>query len=195
MAAADLMERKFHEWTDGLDSLTARINIFEKIRDIPYAGIPSLVSSESFADIITVGQGSCTPKHFLLCHMFQRLELMVLYAVYPYRWEDLDIDYPPTIRSLVNLLPTSYHLACRVELSGRLALVDATVDLSLKGLGLPVTEHWDGLSDTLLPIKPCGDEELYHPSEAHLMQFRADEPSLAFYAVMNEWLAGFRKQH
>ncbi len=193
MVAADLMERKFHEWTDGLDAMGARINVFEKVRDIPYAVVPSLISYKHFPDIINMGQGSCTPKHFLLCHMFQRLGVTVLYAVYPYRWEDLDIDYPRSLRSMTLSLPTGYHLACRVESSARMALVDATVDLPLKSLGLPVTEHWDGLSDTVLPIKPCGDEQLYHPSEAPLMEFEADEASLAFYAAMNGWLAAFRK--
>jgi len=188
------LERKFHEWAGVLDSLAARIHIFEKVRDIPYAVIPSLVSHDRFAETISINQGSCTPKHFLLCHMFQRLGLMVLYAVYPFRWEDLDIDYPSSLKRMAHSLPMGHHLACRVELCGRLALVDATVDLSLKGLGLPVTEQWDGLSDTLLPVKPCGEEELYHPSEAHLMQFEAGEASLAFYALLNEWLAAFREQ-
>lgn len=194
MADADQVESKYREWTEGRDPTAARISVFEKIRDIPYAVIPSLVSYEHFQEILNLGQGSCTPKHFMLCHMFQKLGLTVLYAVYPYRWEDLDIDYPRSLRRMATSLPTSHHLACRVELSGDLALVDATVDLPLKGLGLPVTEDWNGLSDTVLPVKPCGEEQLFHPSEARLMQFEADENSLAFYAAMNSWLAAFRQQ-
>jgi hypothetical protein len=176
----------------------ARISIYRGIRDIPYAVIPELNDAERYVDILNLGRGSCTPKHFLLGNMFQRLGMLVLYVVYPYRWDDFGIYYPPRLRRLAEALPTSYHLACKVDIGGELVLVDATLDSALMNqtlerFGLPVNKEWDGASNTLLPINPCGEEQLYHPSEAYLMQARYDEESLAFYRELNSWFEDIRQ--
>jgi len=190
-----LLEETFRQWTEGKDTVTARISIYEKIRDIPYALIPELVSAERYVDILTLGRGSCTPKHFLLCNMFQRMGLLVLFVVYPFRWIDNTesvSNYPETLKRITEELPMSHHLACRVDIGGRLVLVDATLDLPLEKAGLPVNHNWDGFSDTLLPMTPCGEEELYHPSEAHLMEPRSGHGWPEFYAGLNMFLEGVR---
>ncbi|MFC1919696.1 hypothetical protein ACFLWX_02765, partial [Chloroflexota bacterium] len=89
-------------------------------------------------------------------------------------------------------LPPSQHLACRVDINGRLVLVDTTVDTGLGKLGLPVNRLWDGVSDTQLPMIPWGEEQLYHPSEAALMVSRIDERSSKFYEGLNQWLEEVR---
>ncbi len=192
----ELIEQRFNEWSQGKKSTEAMISIYERIRDIHYAVIPELVDAKRYVEILKLGKGSCTPKHFLLCNMYQRLGMLVLYAVYPFRWdniEDLKIDYPPQLRKLAEELPTSYHLACKVDIDGELVLVDATLDPALERLGLPVNKEWDGISNTLLPINPCGEEQLYHPSEANLLQAQYDEKSLAFYNELNSWLEKVRR--
>jgi len=181
----ELFEQKFREWTRGKSSLEARLNIFQRIRDMPYAVIPELVDGENYIDILKLGRGSCTPKHFLLGQMYQRLGLLVLYAVYPYRWDNTLFDYPPHLRKLAEDLPISHHLACRVEINDELVLVDATLDPPLEKVGLTVNKDWDGLSNTLLPMNPCGEEELYSPAEACLMRPEYDEKALAFYDALN----------
>lgn len=189
-----LLEQRFREWTLGKNSTEARVSIYQRIRDIPYAVIPELDNAARYIDILKLGKGSCTPKHFLLGNMYQRLGMLVLYAVYPFRWDDFEIYYPPRLRQLAKELPTSYHLACRVEIEGELILVDATLDPALERLGLPVNKEWDGMSHTLLPINPCGEEQLYHPSEAYLMlpaQYNAK--SLVFYNELNSWLEDVRR--
>ena len=192
MAITGLIEQRFREWTQGKNSTDARVSIYQSIRDIPYAVIHELVDAERYVEILKLWKGSCTPKHFLLCNMYQRLGMLVLYVVYPFRWDEVEIDYPPRLRRLAEELPTSYHLACRVDIDGELVLVDATLDPTLTRLGLPVNEEWDGMSNTLLPISPCGKEQLYHPSEAYLIQARRDEKSLAFYNELNLWLEEVR---
>ena len=119
--------------------------------------------------------------------------MFVLYAIYPFRWDEVEIDYPPQLKRLAEDVPTSYHLACRVDIGGKLILVYATMDTALKVLGLPVNDDWDGVSDTRLPIIPCGEEQLYHPVEAKLMQARYDEKALKFYSEMNHWLEKLRQ--
>ena len=189
---AELVEGKFREWIRGDDVVSARVSIFEKIRDIPYAVIPEINDAERYVDILRLGKGSCTPKHFLLCNMYQKLGLMVLYVVYPFRWDEVEIEYPRRLKRLAEAMSTSYHIACKVDIGGELVLVDATLDPVLKGLGLPVNMQWDGTSNTLFPVDPCGEEQLYHPSEAHLAQPRVDEDSLIFYGELNAWLEKVR---
>jgi len=191
MAGNAVLEDVFCQWTAGKDPVQARVNIYEKVRDIPYAVVPELIDAERYVDILRLGRGSCTPKHFLLGDLFQRLGLLVLFVAYPFRWgeraEILD-DYPQSLRELAQELPPSHHLACKVEIDGRLVLVDATLDPPLANVDLPVNQHWNGFDDTMLPMTPCGEEEIYHPSEAYLMQARYDDKSLAFYDELNSCL-------
>ncbi len=188
-----MLNEKFQQWRQGKDTTQARINIYERIRDIPYAVIPQLNDAERYVEILKLGKGSCTPKHFLLCNMYQKLGLLVLYVVYPFRWDEANFDYPPRLRRLVKELPTSYHLACKVEIDEELILIDATLDSALRKTGLPVNTNWDGVSDTLLPMNPCGKGQLYHPSEAYLMQAQYDEKSLAFFSEFNRFLEDMRR--
>ena len=188
----EIIEEKFNEWTQGKSAVGARVSIYERVRDIPYAVIPELIDSEGYVEILRLKKGSCTPKHFLLCAMYQRLGMAVLYAVYPFRWDEVEIDYPPKIRRLAKVMPTSHHLACKVDIDGRLVLVDATLDLALGKVGLPVNKEWDGKRDTLLPMKPCDEEQIYHPYEAFNIEGRPEERSLLFYRELNSWLEELR---
>ena len=190
----DIVEQRFNEWVPGKSAAEARVSIYERIRDIPYATIPELNDSTRYVEILRLNRGSCTPKHFLLCNMYHRLGMTVLYAVYPFRWDEVEIDYPPKLLRLAKAMPLGHHLACRVEIDGRFVLVDATLDLPLGKVGLPVNQAWDGKSDTLLPITPSGAEELHHPSEATGMQAQSDPESLAFYDELNLWLDEARRR-
>jgi hypothetical protein len=189
----EIVLAKFSEWTRGKSSLEARVSIYNKVRDIPYAIIPELIDHQKYAEILTVGKGSCTPKHFLLCEMYQKMGMTVLYACYPFRWDEIEIDYPPILRRLARAISTSYHVACKVEIDKHLVLVDATLDPALEELGLPVNKAWDGIGNTVLPIEVCGEEQLYHPSEASYIRPRLNDKSLSFYKELNSWLAKVRK--
>lgn len=190
------LEEIFRQWTAGKDAVQSRISIYENIRDIPYAVLPELISPDNFTDILSLGRGSCTPKHFLLCNMFQRLGLMVLFAVYPFHWgerSEIMVGNLEPLREIAEALPTSHHLACRVDIDSRLVLVDATLDPPLRKADLVINHYWDGFSDTLLPMTPCGDEQLYHPSEMYLMEARSSQQWLEFYAELNACLEQVRQ--
>ena len=191
---ADIVDRKLHEWTRGKSAKDARITIYYKIRDMPYAVIPELNDSKQYIHILELNRGSCTPKHFLLCDMYQRIGLEVLYVIYPFRWDKFAFLYPPELRRLAKAMPISYHFACKVDIDGKFILVDATLDPALQKVGLPVNKEWDGIRDTLLAVNPCGEEQLYHPCEARSMQPGiTDEKSLAFINGLNSWLEKLRK--
>jgi hypothetical protein len=191
----DLLETTYREWTVRKNTREASIALYYKVRDIPYAIIPELNDSERFIDILRLNKGSCAPKHFLLGALFQKLGFPVLYVVYPFRWDEYKSIYPGELAELAVKMRVSYHVACKVEIEGKLVLVDATLDPGLATLGLPVNNEWDGLHDTLLPMHPCGEEQLYHPSELQLMGMeKIPEQSLRFYSLFNSWLEEVRSK-
>ena len=188
-----IVEQRFYEWTAGKNPRQARISIYENIRDIPYAIIPELNSPTSYPQILNLGKGSCTPKHLLLADMFEKLGITVLLVIYPFKWTDLEVDFPLEIRAFIESFPDDYHLACKAEIEGRLVLVDATVDAALGAIGLPFNRDWDGFSDTLPAVEPDGEEEFFHPSEAGFVSSTVtDEAHLEFFAKLNSWLDGVR---
>ena len=149
------VSRAFHDWTDGLDPHQSLISIFDHIRDIPYSlAVPMTDPGTSPEKMLELGRGYCGPKHYLLAELYRRLGYEVVYATFPFLWNDPDLLYPPELRGLSSGLPVAHHLACRVRINNRWVLVDATWDLPLARGGFPVNEHWDGLADTLCAVKP-----------------------------------------
>lgn len=190
----DIFSEKFVRWTEGKNPLQARIDIFENVRNIPYAVVPDLNESNGYIEILNYGRGSCTPKHLLLGHMYEKLGLQVLYAVFPYRWDHVKFDYPPRLKKLSKKMPPVYHLACRVDINDKFVLVDATLDPALKKLGLVVNDSWDGISDTILPIIPEGEEQIFHPTEAQIIKRNyPDENAMEFYRELNHLLEEGRR--
>ncbi len=154
---AILVNRKFTEWTAGLDPRQAMVSVFYHIRDIPYAP----VTDPGFHDphrgpelLLSDGRGSCAPKHYLLAAMYRMLNLPVVYATFPFIWNDPKIRYPAELRTLAAALPVAYHLACRVQIGCRWVLVDATWDPLLAKAGFPVNAHWDGSAETRCAVTP-----------------------------------------
>jgi hypothetical protein len=189
----DLIDHSFKQWTQGRSPLGARINIYRKIRDLHYAIVAELNDLENYVKILEYGKGSCMPKHFLLCNMFQRLGLQVLYSVTPFRWDQAHMDYPEKLLKLAAELPQSYHIACRVDIDSEFILVDATLDPALKKLGLPVNEDWDGMHETISPMVPCGEEQLFHPAEISLTKAEPREKYNLFYDELNRFLEQARQ--
>jgi hypothetical protein len=130
-------------------------SIFSHIRDIPYSLVaPANDAKTPQEQILIAGEGSCAAKHYLLAEMFRNLNLTVVYATFPFLWNDPDLHYPPQLRKLAATLPVAHHLACRVQVGCNWILVDATWDLPLAKAGFPVNEEWDGYSGTKCAVKP-----------------------------------------
>ncbi|MDD1687690.1 transglutaminase family protein [Methanoregula sp.] len=152
---ASLVSRFFQEWTGGLDPRQGRIAVFEHIRDIPYSLSVSMTDPKTSPEqILSLGKGYCGPKHYLLAAMYRKLDLDVVYATFPFLWNDPDLPYPPELRRLSAAMPVAYHLACRVRINGRWVLVDATWDRPLAKAGFPVNEHWDGFAEMRCAVTP-----------------------------------------
>jgi len=189
----DITPAKLSKWTEGKNPLEARISVFRKIRDIPYAIMPELIHFQKYLDILKLNKGSCSPKHFLLADLLEGLGLTVFYSSWQFLWKDVPIEWPMELQKLVNEMPVNTHLALRVKIGDNFVLVDATMDPKLRTLGLPIND-WDGKSDTLLPIQPLGEESWYSWEERKLLVPDFEEKSLVFYQKLNSWLEGIRKE-
>lgn len=167
-----LVNIRFQEWTHGLDPRESRISIFEHIHDIPYSlAIPMTDPKIAPEQILSLGKGYCSPKHHLLAAMYRKLGLDVIYATFPFVWNDPAIQYPPYLRTLAAGMPVAYHLACRVRINGRWVLVDATWDLPLVKAGFPVNEYWNGYADT-----KCAVNSLLSPLRTVYCRTVTNEP-------------------
>lgn len=150
-----LVDANFQDWTDGLDPRQSRISIFEHVRDIPYSLSVRMTDPKTAPEqILSEGKGYCGPKHYLLAEMFRKLGLEVVFATFPFLWNDPDLYYPPNLRTLAAAVPVANHLACRVRINGKWVLVDATWDPALTKGGFLVNDSWDGLSETRCAVKP-----------------------------------------
>ena len=105
------VDGKFRDWTYGLDTRNALISIFQHIRDIPYSlAIPMTDPGTAPEQILALGKGYCGPKHYLLAEMYRRLGYEVVFATFPFLWNDPDIRYPAELRDLAKGLPVAHHL-------------------------------------------------------------------------------------
>ena len=92
---ASLVTARFQEWSRGPDPRQSLIPVFEHIRDIPYSlAVPMTDPATAPERILELGKGSCGPKHYLLAEMYRRLGFDVVYATFPFLWDDPDLQYP-----------------------------------------------------------------------------------------------------
>jgi len=199
----ELLAQKFTEWTKSLSSRSARISIYQHIRDIPYAIVAELRDPKTGpSDMVRMNKGSCVPKHYLMALMMNELGLPVKYATYLFNWNDPAIRYPPALRKVAKNMPITAHLAIKVNIDGKWCLVDATYDLPLKKAGFPVNELWDGISDTKNAVMPI--EEVVHESLQERLTFAGkrvgeytdkERSSYAeFTKKLNYWLEELRRK-
>ena len=96
-----LVDEKFREWTAGLDVKDSMISIFQHIRDIPYSlAVPMTDPNTAPKQLLSLGRGYCGPKHYLLAEMYRRLGFDVVYATFPFLWNDPDLLYPRELHQL-----------------------------------------------------------------------------------------------
>lgn len=188
---------RFSEWTRRPGK--AVVNIFEGIRDIPYAVVPSFYDPEEGpAGMLRENRGFCVPKHYLLGMMYERMGVKVKYCVYPFRWADLAL--PDRLKKRTGKIPVTMHLACKVRAAGKWVLVDATWDAPLGKAGLPVNLKWDGRSNTINAVKPlaehvCGTAEETEAllKEKNSLYSISEKLALArFSSDLNKWLEEVR---
>jgi len=198
----DIVQEKYEEWTSGLPPEQARINVFEKIRDIAYYIDLRLLSlKKGPAGMLSAGRGSCTPKHFLLGMMLEKLGLPVKYISYPFHWKDMGLECPRAVRETALRIPVTYHHANSVFIEDKWVLLDATWDPQMEKAGFPVNARWDGKSDTALAVaagRPVEFSDIQQQDKAIKAEFRSysltDKLELSRFTLeFNRWIGKLRE--
>jgi len=193
---------KFKQWVESYGSEEAKVALFKRVRDIPYAIVPELRDPLAGPPgILQLNKGSCQPKHYLLAIFLKQLGIAIKYASYPFFWQEQPIKYPDEFRALLKELPASNHLALKANINQRWVLVDAAYDLPLKKAGFPVNVDWDGRSDTINAVIPRA--EILHDTPEQRLSFESGKRSLytqeqkkaseEFIAKLNIWLVELRR--
>jgi hypothetical protein len=145
------IERVFKEWTRGLDPVAARVALFERVRDLPY----QYPASRDPLEVLRVGGGSCSGKHYLLGALFRRLGLQVRHMLCTHRFNESPLPFPDEMQALLRKNEiVDVHDYVQILVDNDWVDVDATWDIGLRDFGFPVTESWDGKSSMLLTVMP-----------------------------------------
>ncbi len=196
----DTVSQRFREWTEGRESVEARIAVFNGIRDIPYAVAHAPAGMDELEYLLIENKGPCTEKHILLANMYESLNIKTRFVSHRFKWQDLTVDYPEDLKHLSLSMPVCDHLFCQALIDGKWVSVDATWDLPLEKVGFPVNKEWDGVSDTKTAVKPL--EEIIHSSleerelsKRQMVQGYTEDENQArpeFYKKFHEWLDTIR---
>jgi hypothetical protein len=119
------------------------VELFEQVQKIPYQ------VSQYNEEVIdhSLEKGDCRHKHFLLKKLLQQEGFEVKETKVVFDWKDISI--PTEILGILKAGTVWDHDSLQVNVDGRWIRVDCTWNPELKGKGFPVTENWDGVSDTM----------------------------------------------
>lgn len=118
------------------------IKIYEKVQKIPY----QVCKFDENEINEKLKFGDCRHKHFLLKKLLEKEGFEVKQVKVIFNWADL-----PLPKDILNILKAGTiwdHDSLSVKVNERWIKVDCTWNLELKAKGFPITENWDGKSDT-----------------------------------------------
>lgn len=118
------------------------VDIFEKVQKVPYQAC-KYGENEIDEDL---KQGDCRHKHFLLKKLLEQEGFEVREVKVIFNWKDLSIS--ATILKILKAGTVWDHDSLKVKVNNKWIKVDCTWNPELKEKGFPVTENWDGKSDT-----------------------------------------------
>ncbi|HVO25343.1 MAG TPA: transglutaminase domain-containing protein [Candidatus Margulisiibacteriota bacterium] len=149
--AIDIIRQTFDEWVRGSDALRARVVLFERVRDLPYA----YPASRDPCTVLQQGRGSCSGKHYLLGEMFRLLDLQVRHMICTHRFNESPLPFPAPMQEMLRrneIVDLHDYLQIRVK-DGWID-IDATWERGLREFGFPVNEEWDGTSPMVVSVVP-----------------------------------------
>jgi hypothetical protein len=118
------------------------ISVYEKVQKIPYR-VCKFDEGEINGGLKF---GDCRHKHFLLKRLLEKEGFNVKRVKVIFNWADLPL--PHSTLSILRAGTIWDHDSLNVEIGGEWIKVDCTWNPGLKIKGFPVTENWDGKSDT-----------------------------------------------
>ena len=153
--ATSLIDQRFAEWARSLDPLRARIVLFERGRDLSYA----YPASRDAGEVLRLGRGSCSGKHYLLGEFYRRLGVRVRNMLCTHRFNESPLPFSAEMQAMLRKDEIiDVHDYLQIHVDGRWIDVDATWERGLREFGFPVTENWDGRSTMVLSVVADEDE-------------------------------------
>jgi hypothetical protein len=178
----------------GLDASDAGVaTLFARVRDLPF-GFAAHSDPET---LLTVGFGTCSPKHALLARLYAALGLETRFVYVAFRFEEMPGAFPAEFLPSLHDGVVRGHTALQLRRPGGWIDVDATFDRPLATAGFVVTEGWDGRTSMPLTVTPVRRVESTLPPahEAALLglDHRTALPRPVIDAL-NLWLDGVRRR-
>lgn len=157
------------------------VKLFEKVQKIPY----KVCKFERDKIDENIPYGDCRHKSELLSKLLQKEGYQVKRIKAVFYWKDL-----PLPKELLSILPGDSiwdHDILSVNIDGKWIRVDCTWNPELEKKRFPITEKWDGKSDT----KQVTNGKLeFFDAETFVKTFKIDRGiALKFADSLNKWLS------
>jgi len=124
--------------------LSKLIRLFKKVQKIPYQVCPF----DSNKINKNLPYGDCRHKSYLLFLLLKKEGFRVKQLKVLFDWKDLPL--PKNLIALLKKSDTLWpHDALAVKIKNKWIKIDCTWNPELKFFGFPVTEQWNGTTDTL----------------------------------------------
>lgn len=181
----------FEEWTKGADPFHARIVLFERVRDLPYA----YPTSRDPIEVLRASRGSCSGKHYLLGALYRELNLPVRHMICTHRFNESPIAFPEEMQDMLRKNEiVDLHDFVQIDVGGNWVDVDATWQVALRAFGFPVNEEWDGTTAMALSVVPdeltLVESDPERQKEAMLAKLTPRQRTLRkqFLEELNQWV-------
>jgi hypothetical protein len=147
----DIIRQTFRDCTAGLSPVRSRVQLFERVRDIPYC----YPASRDPAEVLREGRSSCSGKHYLLGELFRMLGLRVRHMIGRHRFNESPLVFPPEMQETLRKNEiVDFHDYLQIAVDDSWIDIDATWERGLRDFGFPVNDEWDGQSAMLLSVVP-----------------------------------------
>jgi len=118
------------------------ISLYEKVQKIHY----QVCKFEADKIDKNLEYGDCRHKSYLLKKLLEDVGFEVKEVIVIFNWEDIPL--PKKILGILKAGTIWEHISLKVKIRGKWIKVDCTWNPELKEKGFPITENWNGESDT-----------------------------------------------
>jgi len=158
------------------------IKSFEKVQNILY----EVCKFEKEIINENIEKGDCRHKAELLKQLLEKEGFKVKKQDVLFDWADL--PFPPKIINILKESDTIWkHIALKIKVGDKWIKVDPTWPLELKKKGFPVTENWDGISNTKLVTE--GKVKFYDKGECDKKPNINKEEAHKFALALNQFVS------
>lgn len=183
--------------------------VFLTLRDIPYgayqSSVPLKTLDEYLNNFLAQGIGACSPKHFLLGLMCEKIGMQVEYLSHYFFWQNIPLKYPEELRIALCKMPAQLHTSLAISLFAKedeeKYSIDCTWDLPLEAAGFPVNRLGNSPNNCNLGIIPHSTPIIHRAAEDKWLFLQRTKSMMPpnqytslFYKGLNEWMIAIRSK-